>query len=88
MPAFNASYTLTRPEQELSEFMRDSWATFARCNDPNGDSVEAAWPSYQQTTADYIILNLTLSAGSGLFGSRCEFWRQHPCQFVGDKCNP
>jgi len=88
LAAFDANYTLSRPEHELSQFMRDSWATFAKFNDPNVNGVKATWPRYQQATADYFILNTTLSSGSGLFGTRCTFWRQHPCQLGGDKCNP
>jgi len=85
LPAFS-SLPLTQPEDQLSRFMRSSWTSFAKSNDPNTGG-SSAWPSFEARTSNYIVLDIPVSKGSQLLGSRCAFWRKHICALGTAHCD-
>jgi len=65
-------YQLRPIELQLSYFMRQSWANFARNQDPNQND-QFYWPQYYPD-GPYIILNYSIQMGNQLRQKYCSFW--------------
>ncbi len=60
-------------EKQLSKEMMGYWFEMAASGNPTGKGA-FAWPAYQQATDTNIVLDLTLSTGTGLKSALCDFW--------------
>jgi len=60
-------------DRQLSDLVMGCWVRFARTGDPNGDSA-AAWPAYETSSDQHMILDLKPKVGSRLRQKTCDFF--------------
>jgi para-nitrobenzyl esterase len=66
-------FTLGAPEKALSKTMIGYWFGLAKGGDPNGGTA-LAWPKYDATAEQDMVLDLTQSTSAGLKKALCDFW--------------
>jgi para-nitrobenzyl esterase len=69
----NHKWLFSAEEQQLAKALRGYWARFARTGDPNGGNA-VTWPKYDATTDQHLVLDATISTGTGLHKTNCDFW--------------
>jgi para-nitrobenzyl esterase len=67
--------SLNDEEKVLSQSMVGYWSAMARSGDPNAKGA-SAWPKYDATGDQNIVLDFTFSAQTGLKKDICDFWDQ------------
>lgn len=61
-------------ERSILETMQPAWGRFVRTGDPS--SAELTWPLYDVTEDRHLIIDRTISVGTGADRETCEVWRQ------------
>ena len=64
---------LTEDEMVLSKAAMGYWSGLAAKGDPNGQGA-LAWPKYDASTDESLVLDLKLSTEAGLYKDDCDFW--------------
>ncbi|WP_437684892.1 carboxylesterase/lipase family protein [Sorangium sp. So ce176] len=64
---------LTEEELDLSRAIGGYWSRHAESGDPNGGDA-VAWPKYDAETDEHLVLDMTISAQSGLRTDLCDLW--------------
>jgi len=64
---------LTDEEMVLSKEMMGYWSGLAAKGDPNGEGA-LAWPKYDPSKDESMVLDLQLSTKAGLYKDECDFW--------------
>ncbi len=67
-----AGYTPSAGEQGLAVTIESAWAGMAASGAPAGGSI--MWPPYVASSDPYTQLDDTVTAGTGVRTSRCDFW--------------
>jgi para-nitrobenzyl esterase len=57
----------------LVDAIEGYWTRFAVTGDPNGGSAPT-WPAYTTAGDQYLTLDTTIAAGTGLEKAKCDFW--------------
>jgi para-nitrobenzyl esterase len=60
-------------DRQLSDLVMGCWVRFARSGDPNGDGAPA-WPAYETSSDQHMILDLKPKMGSRLRQKTCDFF--------------
>jgi len=68
-------YIPTKPEEQLSEAIRDHWGRHAATGSPNGVGLEI-WPAHNAADERWLELDLSIDAKADAKGAECDLWAQ------------
>jgi para-nitrobenzyl esterase len=68
-----ANYMPSSAERKLSTDMIGYWSRLAKAKNPNGMGA-FEWPVYDTTTDTHLVLDNTITSGTLLRTTRCDFW--------------
>ena len=66
--------SLVPEELPLSKAMQSYWTHHAKAGDPNSPATAVAWPRYDEAADQDLGLDLTITPGTHLRQSACDFW--------------